>query len=113
MSADKSSLGSGRSFRSSERSFRDDLEPSKKRIPKLSNCQNPRSCSEDHSVENKIVEDEQELNQTQVQNSPVKVSESTSVASASESPADTSKSSMSKTKMLRNLFFFQNDGNSS
>ena len=135
LTADKASLCSGRSFRSSERSY--DLDSNSlssmhkrivQRIPKL-NSQQHRTLSVDsnsNNGSNNIPETlELEVNEEDetkcqeliinphVATAPVKLSPASSVSSikstnSKTSPQPLKKKGMSKSNILRNLFFFQN-----
>lgn len=152
--ADKSSLGSGRSFRSSERSYRDDIDSTSlsssthkrmnliQRIPKLNNQHRNLSLDSNNGScnipENVSLEQESmtpsplllnyENEQLKIVNSGLKEVETNKFENSSEESVGTEsirqmireeKSSisddtknMSKTTILRNLFFFQNEGGS-
>lgn len=133
MTADKASLCSGRSFRSSERSY--DLDSNSlssmhkrivQRIPKL-NSQQHRTLSVDsnngsnnipETLELEVNEEVETKSQEFIVNPPVstasvKLSPASSVSSikstnSKTSPQPLKKKGMSKSNILRNLFFFQN-----
>lgn len=133
MTADKASLCSGRSFRSSERSY--DLDSNSlssmhkrivQRIPKL-NSQQHRTLSVDsnngsnnipETLELEVNEEVETKSQEFLVNPPVstaivKLSPASSVSSikstnSKTSPQPLKKKGMSKSNILRNLFFFQN-----
>lgn len=133
--ADKSSLGSGRSFRSSERSFRDDADSSSmsssfqkkiiQRIPKLNNSQH-RNLSLDSNNDVNISEKlEDELSMSDREKPFTNATPTINLDNLTEktqdnqhggvvgSPTTSSKSNrnLSKTKILRNLFFSQKSDN--
>lgn len=133
MTADKASLCSGRSFRSSERSY--DLDSNSlssmhkrivQRIPKL-NSQQHRTLSVDsnngsnnipETLELEVNDEVETKSQEFIVNPPVstasvKLSPASSVSSIKSTSSKTSpqplkKKGMSKSNILRNLFFFQN-----
>lgn len=133
LTADKASLCSGRSFRSSERSY--DLDSNSlssmhkrivQRIPKL-NSQQHRTLSVDsnngsnnipETLELEVNEEAETKSQEFIVNPPaatasVKLSPASSVSSIKStnskiSPQPLKKKGMSKSNILRNLFFFQN-----
>lgn len=133
LTADKASLCSGRSFRSSERSY--DLDSNSlssmhkrivQRIPKL-NSQQHRTLSVDsnngsnnipETLELEVNEEVETKSQEFIVNPPaatasVKLSPASSVSSikstnSKTSPQPLKKKGMSKSNILRNLFFFQN-----
>lgn len=135
--ADKSSLGSGRSFRSSERSFRDDADSSSmsssfqkkiiQRIPKLNNTQH-RNLSLDSNNDVNIsekLEDELSISDREKPFTNATTTTTINLDNLAEktqdnqhggvvgSPTSSSKSNrnLSKTKILRNLFFSQKSDN--
>lgn len=134
MTADKASLCSGRSFRSSERSY--DLDSNSlssmhkrivQRIPKL-NSQQHRTLSVDsnngsnnipETLELEINDEVETKSQEFIVNPPVSTTASVKLSPASSvssikstnsktSPQPLKKKGMSKSNILRNLFFFQN-----
>jgi E3 ubiquitin-protein ligase RNF19A len=139
---EKASLGSGRSFRS-ERSFRDDLDTSSlcsvhkrltQRIPKLGSAQH-RTLSVDSAASNNIPEQasleqlERDANSPPphlalpvkgVQESEAEVCGTEATGGAADKPTDPEEvvvteatRNLSKSNILRNLFFFQNESGSS
>lgn len=152
---DKSSLCSGRSFRSSERSYRDDIDSTSlsstthkrmnliQRIPKLNNqhrnlsldsnngsCNIPENVSleqesmtpsplllnydnEQLKVINSVLKETTETNQFENSSEESIGTESIRqmIREEKNSINDDTKN-MSKTTILRNLFFFQNEGGS-
>lgn len=134
MTADKASLCSGRSFRSSERSY--DLDSNSlssmhkrivQRIPKL-NSQQHRTLSVDsnngsnnipETLELEVNDEVETKSQEFIVNPPVSTTASVKLSPASSvssikstnsktSPQPLKKKGMSKSNILRNLFFFQN-----
>ena len=133
LTADKASLCSGRSFRSSERSY--DLDSNSlssmhkrivQRIPKLNSQQHRALSVDSNNGSNNIPETlELEVNDDietksqefivipPVATASVKLSPASSVSSikstnSKTSPQPLKKKGMSKSNILRNLFFFQN-----
>ncbi|CAO1433764.1 unnamed protein product [Diamesa tonsa] len=134
LTADKASLCSGRSFRSSERSY--DLDSNSlssmhkrivQRIPKL-NSQQHRTLSVDsnngsnnipETLELEVNDEVETKSQEFIVNPPVSTTASVKLSPASSvssikstnsktSPQPLKKKGMSKSNILRNLFFFQN-----
>jgi E3 ubiquitin-protein ligase RNF19A len=151
---EKASLGSGRSFRGSERSFRDDLDTSSlcsvhkrltnltQRIPKLNNSQHRTLSVESGSGASNNIPENASLEQLELippapqpmstpplppkvlsnsSDSP-ELPQATSTGDDANTEAatnqpdtakDKSSKNMSKSNVLRNLFFFQNENGSS